>query len=124
MRDIKYLRCAHGNEHTGTHDVVHDTFVSIARDANFHVGQKQLHVFFSTMFHSSCWWIDIVFTKNGIRTLTNVLIANSTWVDLLHWSYTTRRFITSKIAQAKKEAIAIDTPLIISCFKHLKCLDV
>jgi hypothetical protein len=40
------LCCAHGNERTSTHDVVHDTFVAIAWDANFNVGQEQLHPFF------------------------------------------------------------------------------
>jgi hypothetical protein len=41
---IHLLRCVHGNERIGTHDAIHDTFVAIARDAGFHVGQKQLHV--------------------------------------------------------------------------------
>jgi hypothetical protein len=37
--DIHLLRCAHGNEHVGTHDVVRDTFVAIAQDSSFHMGQ-------------------------------------------------------------------------------------
>jgi hypothetical protein len=41
---IHLLCCVHGNECTGTHDAICDTFATIARDANFHVGQKQLHV--------------------------------------------------------------------------------
>jgi hypothetical protein len=49
---IHLLRCVHGNEHMGTHDVVHDTFVAIMRDVGFHVGEKQLHAFLSSMFNS------------------------------------------------------------------------
>jgi hypothetical protein len=46
--------------------------------------QKQLHTFPSIMFHSSCQWINIVFTKNGIHNLVDVVIANPTWIDLFH----------------------------------------
>jgi hypothetical protein len=35
---IHLLRCADGNEFTKTHDVIHDTFATIARDVGFHVG--------------------------------------------------------------------------------------
>jgi hypothetical protein len=45
--DIHLLCCAHGIELTGAHDVIHDTFAAIVQDANFHVGQEQLHLFFS-----------------------------------------------------------------------------
>jgi hypothetical protein len=108
------LCCAHGNERMSTHDVVHDTFVAIAWDANFNVGQEQLHPFFSITFHSFRQRVDVVFTKNGICILIDVVIANLTWVDLFCWSCATRRFIASKVIQAKKRAIAIGTPLIIS----------
>jgi len=37
---IYFLRCAHGNERTWTHDVVHDIFVGIVQDANFYVEQE------------------------------------------------------------------------------------
>jgi uncharacterized protein (DUF2237 family) len=50
---IHLLCCALGNEHIGTHNVIHDTFVAIAWDVGFHVGQKQLHVLLSTTFNSS-----------------------------------------------------------------------
>jgi hypothetical protein len=80
---IHLLPCVHGKECMKTHDVIHDTFGAIVRGANFHVGQKQLHVLLSTMFNSSYWWIDIMLTKDGICTLSNVVIANLTQVDLL-----------------------------------------
>ncbi len=50
---IHLLRCAHGNECMGTHDVVCDTFVAIAWDASFHVGWKQSYALPSTTFNSS-----------------------------------------------------------------------
>jgi hypothetical protein len=48
------LCCTHGNERMVTHYVVHDTFVAMARDVDFHVGQEQLYTFPSTTFHSFC----------------------------------------------------------------------
>jgi hypothetical protein len=50
---IHLLCCAHGNECTGTHDVICDTFVAIARNANFHVGQEQCASFNHIQFFSS-----------------------------------------------------------------------
>jgi hypothetical protein len=35
---VHFLHCAHGNECIGTHDVVCDTFGTIALDVGFHVG--------------------------------------------------------------------------------------
>jgi len=35
---IHFLPYAHGNECTKTHDAIHDIFVAIVQDANFHVG--------------------------------------------------------------------------------------
>jgi len=49
---VLLLHCTHGNERIGTHDVVRDTFVAIARDVDFHVGREQLHAFPSTTLHS------------------------------------------------------------------------
>ncbi len=75
---IHLLCCAHSKEHTKTHDAIHDTFVAIMRDVDFHMGQKQLHEVFSTTFNSSRQRVDIVFIKGGICTLTNIVIANPT----------------------------------------------
>jgi hypothetical protein len=82
---IHFLHYTHGNEHTRAHVVVRDTFVAIARDFGFHVGWKQLHVLLSTMFNSFCWWVDIVFTKDDIHTLINVVIVDPSRMDLLPW---------------------------------------
>jgi hypothetical protein len=80
---IHLLYYVHGNERMGTHDVVCNTFVTIARDVGFHVGQKQLHVLPLTMFNSSCRQVNIVFTKDGIRTLLDIVIVNPTRAYLL-----------------------------------------
>jgi len=73
---IQFLHCVHGNERIGTHDVIRNTFDAIARDASFHVGQAQLHALPSTTFNSFHQQINIMLTKNGIRTLTDIVIAN------------------------------------------------
>jgi hypothetical protein len=75
---IHLLHCVHGNERIGTHDAIHDTFVAIARNVSFHMGQKQLHALPSTTFNSSHRCVNIVFTKDGILTLTNVVIFDPT----------------------------------------------
>ncbi len=86
--------CTCDNECTWTHDIICNTFFTVMQDANFHVGWKQLHAFPSTTFSSSYQRIDNVFTKDGIHTLTNVVITNPTHVDLLPRSRITQRFAT------------------------------
>jgi hypothetical protein len=99
---IHFLHCVHGNEHTRTHDAIHDTFAAIAWDASFHMGQEYLHVFLSTTFNSSRQRVNIVFTKSDIRILTNIVIANPTWVDLFPQSCAPQGFIAPDVAQAKE----------------------
>jgi hypothetical protein len=50
-------------------------------DANFHLGRKWFHAFFKNMFNFSHWWINIVFTKDGICTLVDIVIADPTWTS-------------------------------------------
>jgi hypothetical protein len=78
---IQLLCYTHCNECKWTHDVIHDTIVVIAQNDNFHVKQKQLHVFSSNMFSSFYWWFNIVLTKDEICTLVNIIIANATCVN-------------------------------------------
>jgi hypothetical protein len=73
---IHLLCCVHGNERIGTHDAIHDTFATIARNVGFHMGQKQLLTLPSTTFNSSRRQINIVLTKDGIFTLVDIVIAN------------------------------------------------
>jgi hypothetical protein len=37
---IHLLHCAHGNEHTRTHDAICDIFAAITQNVSFHVGRK------------------------------------------------------------------------------------
>jgi hypothetical protein len=115
--DIHLLCYTHGNKCTRTHDAIHDTFVAIVQDVGFHVGQKQLYVFPSTMFNSFHQQINIVITKNGIRTLIDITIVDPTQADLLFQSCATTRFVTFDVTQAKERNIMIDTPLINSSLK-------
>jgi hypothetical protein len=80
----------------------------------FHVGQEQLHVFLSNMFNPFCWQVNIVFTKDGIHTLANVVIIDLMWVDLFPQFCATQRFVASNVVQTKKRTIVNDTPLINS----------
>jgi hypothetical protein len=43
-------------------------------------------------------------TKNGICTLTNIVIADTMWADLLPQSCTTPGFVSSDAAQAKERS--------------------
>jgi hypothetical protein len=99
---IHFLHCVHDNKHTKIHEVIHNTFVTIARDAGFHMGQKQLHAFPSITFNSFCWQVDIVFTKDDIHILVDIFIVDSTWSYLRSQSCTTQGFATSDVAQVKE----------------------
>jgi hypothetical protein len=77
---------------------------AIARDAGFHVGLEQLHAFPSTTFNSFCRWVDIVLSKDDIRTLVDVVIVDSTWTDLFPRSYAIQRFIALDAVQAKERS--------------------
>jgi len=100
---IQFLRCAHGNERTRTHDAVCDIFVAIAWNVGFHIGQKQLYALHSTTFNSFHWQVDIMFAKDGIHTIVNIVIANPTYVDLFIRSCTTQKFVASNAILAQKK---------------------
>jgi hypothetical protein len=73
---IHFLHCGHGKKCIKTHDVICKTFIVIVQNVGFHVWWKQLHALPSTTFDSSYQWVNIVFIKNGIRTLSNVVISD------------------------------------------------
>jgi hypothetical protein len=100
----------HGNEHIGTHDAIHNTFATIVRNVGFHMGQEQLHVFFSTTFSFSYQRVNIMFTKDGIRTLADVVIVNPMQADLLPQFCTTQKFVTFDAIQAKEKSYCIRHP--------------
>jgi hypothetical protein len=53
------------------------------------MGQKQLHMLPSTTFNSLHQQVDIVLTKDGIRTLRDIVIVDPMRVDLLPQSCAT-----------------------------------
>jgi hypothetical protein len=46
LMGIHLLRCAHGNERTRTHDVIHDTFVAIAQNVGFSMWDENNYMCF------------------------------------------------------------------------------
>jgi len=80
-----------------------NNFATIAWDVNFHMGQEQLHALLSIMFNSSRWQVDIVFTKDGIHTLIDIVIADLIRVDLFPQSCVTQRFVVFYVVQTKEQ---------------------
>jgi len=101
---IHLLCYAHGNECTVTHDAIHDTFAVITRNASFHMEREQLHVFRSTIFNSFCQRVNVLFTKNNICTLADVVIIDPMRMDLFPRSCATQRFVTFDTTQAKERS--------------------
>ncbi len=75
------------------------------------MGQEQLHALPLITFKSFRQWIDIVLTKDGICTLTNIVIVNPTWAHLLPQSRAIQRFVTSDVAQAKERSYRNQHPI-------------
>jgi hypothetical protein len=100
----------HGNEHIGTHDAIRNTFATIVRNVSFHMGQEQLHVFFSTTFNFSYQRVDIMLTKNGICILADVVIVNPMQADLLPQFCATQKFVIFDAIQAKEKSYHIQHP--------------
>jgi hypothetical protein len=46
-----------------------------------------------------------MFTKDGIRTLANVVIINPTWANLLPQFGAIQGFVTSNVVQTKKKKL-------------------
>ncbi len=64
--------------------------------------RKQLYALPWTTFNSFCRQINIVFTKDDICTLVDIVIAYPTWMDLLPQSCTIQGFVASNATQAKE----------------------
>jgi hypothetical protein len=63
---IHFFHCSHGGESMVSHDVVWDAFASIARVVGFHVLHEQTHILLLLIFLSSCQWVNIVVSMNGV----------------------------------------------------------
>jgi len=48
--NIHLLQCVHGSECTRMHDAICDALASIAKEVDFNVAKKQLHVLSSSTF--------------------------------------------------------------------------
>jgi hypothetical protein len=96
--------CSWQNEFTKTHGAICDTFVAITWDVGFHVGQEHLHALLSNIFKSSFRRIDIMFTKDDICIVVDIVITDPTWVDLLPQFCTTQGFVTFDAARTKKRS--------------------
>jgi hypothetical protein len=68
------------------------------------VGWEQLQMFPLISFNYSCWRIEIVLTKDGIRILANVIIADPMWVELFFRSCATQGFAASDAIQVKERS--------------------
>jgi len=71
---IHILRCVHGGERTALHVVVQNVFVTIAKDAKFHVLQKQTHVLLPLAMKVSHHRIDIMLSIDDVNMLVDVII--------------------------------------------------
>jgi len=54
------------------------------------------------MFNSSHWQVDIMFTKDGIRTLIDIVVVDPTWVDLFPGACATQGFAAFDVVQFTK----------------------
>ncbi len=77
----------------------------------FPCGTRTIHALPSTTFNSSRRWIDIVFTKNGIHTLINVVIADLTQAILFPQSYGTQGFAAFDVVQIKERSYYNQHPI-------------
>jgi hypothetical protein len=75
------------------------------------MGQKQLHALPSTTFNSSHQQTDIVFSKDDIRTLTNIIIADPMQKKLFPRSCATQGFVTLDVVQTKERSYRNQHPI-------------
>ncbi len=73
------FRCPCGNERIATHDTFQDTIASIALESGAHVQKEVSHLF----PHHTQWRVDILITKDDSWILTNVVIINSTCINMV-----------------------------------------
>jgi hypothetical protein len=89
------------------------------------MGRKHLHAFPSTMFNFAYQQVDIVFTKDGICTLADIVIVDPTQMDLLPQFCAIQRFATSNVIQAKEKNYCNQHPIdqfFLSAIKIFGCL--
>ncbi len=100
----QFLHCVHGNERIGTPDVVCDTSLPLRGILTFTWGKISYMHFLQTHSTPHVSRINIVLTKDGICTLVEVVVVNSTRTNLFPRSCTTQGFVVFNVAQAKKQS--------------------
>lgn len=53
-----------------------DAYAFIVHKFDFFMVQEQLHEFLSTLFHSSHWLVDIIYSKHDVCTFLNAIIVD------------------------------------------------
>ncbi len=81
---IHLFRYTHGGERTIYHDVVRDAFAYIMKHVGFHVFWEQTHIFLPFSFQSFHWWVNIILSIDGIRTLADVIIVDPSQAYLVY----------------------------------------
>ena len=77
-QDIHVLHCATGPERTATHDAIRDVVASICRDAGYHVTMETRGILPPRSLAPNARQVDIVFSRAGMRSLGDVIIADPT----------------------------------------------
>jgi len=98
---IHLFHCVHGGECITTHDVVQDSFISIAKDVGFHVLHEQTHVLSMSFLQSSRQQMDIILIIDGICTLANKIITNPICANLVLQATSSQGVASMITTQAK-----------------------
>jgi hypothetical protein len=68
-----------------THNVVYDTFASIAKGTTFHVLHEHIHGLSLPSLKFLSQWVDIMLTTYGAHTLIDFIIVNPIQTYLVLW---------------------------------------
>jgi hypothetical protein len=80
---IHFCGCYHGGEWTTSHDAIWNALAFIEKNAKFHVLHEPTHVLPSPSIKSFHWRVNIMLSIVDISILTNVIITNPTWINLV-----------------------------------------
>jgi hypothetical protein len=80
---IHLLHCTHGGERIASHNAIQDAFVSIVRDAGFHILWEQTHILRPPSFQFFLSVGQHCLSVDSIHTLANVVIVDPIRIDLV-----------------------------------------
>jgi hypothetical protein len=104
------------------HDAIWDAFVSIVRDAMFHVLREQTHILWPPSFQFFHQRINIVLSIDSIRTLADVVIVDPIQTDLVSRVGFFHGVVMTMVVQVKEKLyhhcypMDVFFPLIIKVF--------